>query len=526
MENEVKDSAINSLILDGISSKIPFIDIFINLYKKLKGIKKISLTHHPITYTSNNHKCKLYFNNHESYLIAKEQLKSSSILSNIFPENGSEIKVLECTQLRNDLINEVVNQTTALMFENMQINNYNIAEFYSYLNQYILNSEKNMNCKITKIRQYSNRVLVIFDSVPNCLKKFVRKGENEYTEDIPYFDYKGKNIPVIPKMKPIVNLGKYKERNIKLSMNNLRKEDREELINILKNKKNEFSKMEELADKAYNNIFNKEKNNLRDIGKKNNIINKKRTRPHSQESPESSIDKGSDRMRGKKKDNNDRDIKRDKIRDRNYSYNDVDNYNNNRNDNSNNNIYANLNSDKININGLNINKNDVEEVASIFSNKNAMLLVKYLLDNANNNNNLNNINNINNINNNQNNNNNSNRKNNYNNNYNNNIFNNEQNLNNNTNINNTNNTNQQLLNYIQSQGVNNLVGSSNINSNFQNLMNLNSVINPNNNNLINPNYYNNSNNNQRAFQYTMNNQYMNQFPFSQPLKGKDNEKNK
>ena len=43
----------------------------------------------------------------------------------------------------------------------------------------------------------------------------MQKGENEYLDEIPYFNYKGKNIPIIPKMKPVTNLGKYKEKNVK-----------------------------------------------------------------------------------------------------------------------------------------------------------------------------------------------------------------------------------------------------------------------------------------------------------------------
>ena len=135
MDLEINDSTIDSFIIEGLSRKTPLIDIFVLLTKQLKGIKKITVTHHPTNYTSNDCKCQVDFINHEYLCMAKSTLKSPNILNNLFNENDNKIKIIECKKLRNNLIDEMVNQSTALMFENMQIDQINIMEFISYLKQ-------------------------------------------------------------------------------------------------------------------------------------------------------------------------------------------------------------------------------------------------------------------------------------------------------------------------------------------------------------------------------------------------------
>ncbi len=441
MDIEVNDSTIDSFMIEGLSQKTPLIDIFVLLTKQLKGIKKITIGHDPINYVSDDCKCQVDFLNHEFLSIAKSTLKSPNILNNLFNENDKQIKIIESPNLRNYLIDETVNKTSALMFENIQIDHINIMEFILYLKEYINNNNNNENntnnYKISKIRQYNNRILVIFDNVPNCIKKLIQKGENEYLDEIPYFIYKGKNIPIIPKMKPVTNLGKYKERNVKISIHCLNQEDKEHLFKIFeKNKSDEISEnndLDKMAEKALNNIISKEKNNREDKIKKNSM-NRKREREKEKNNEK---DKEKERQREKERDRNrdrekdrdrkrerekDRDRKRDKDRDyerRNqkergdHSHERKgDNKYKNSNNNNNNNINSNNNNSRDdnnfmvnnninnNINGLNINEKDLNQVASLFSNTNAMNIVKYLLEN----NLFNNINNINNNNNNNNNN--------------------------------------------------------------------------------------------------------------------------
>ena len=549
MDVEVNDSAIDSFILEGLSQKTPLIDIFVLLTKKLKGIKKITIGHDPLNYVSDNCKCQVDFINHEYLANAKTILKSPNILNNLFNENENQIKMIECQKLRNNLIDETVNKTSALMFENMQIDQTNIMEFILYLKEYINNNNNTNNYKISKIRQYNNRLLIIFDYVPNCLKKYVQKGENEYLDEIPYFNYKGKNIPIIPKMKPVANIGKYKERNIKISMHCLNQEDQENLFKIFEKNKNDdelsdSNLIEKMAEKAYNNIINKEKNNREEKIKKNSM-NRKREREKEKSNER---EKEKDRQREKERERNkerekdrerkrerEKDRKRDKERDyerRNqkergeHSHErkggDIKYKNNNSRDDNNNNYMINNN----NINGLNINEKDLNQVASLFSNANAMNIVKYLLENKL----FNSINNSNN-----------NNSSNNNNNNNNNVIQKKDNNNNNTFKNNLNDAfnsmynqnnmnNQQLLNFIQSQGnmmnkqnqqqqmMNNILGSSN----FQNLVNMNNLMNMDNNNLLNTNYFNN----QRQFPFPLNEQFMNQFGFNQQNKRRDNDNNK
>ena len=616
MDIEVNDSAINSFLIEGFSKNIPLIDIFILLSKQVNDIKKITFYHDPINYISNNSKCQVDFSNHDSLLKAKLILNAQN-LNNLFNSKEPKIRISECQLNRSNLVNESVSQTTALMFENMQINNINILEFIFHLKKFInLNNENEKSkYKITKIRQYSNRILVIFEpNVPENIKQYLRKGENELLPQIPYFDYKGKNIPIIPKMKPAVNIGKYKEKYIKLSVHNLNEEDCENLFSIFEknqdsNNNDDNLLINKMAENAFNNILNKEKLMRDDKIKKNNInnnsLNKKRERERNREKiPDKEKerrerDRDRDLMnRDKMRDNrNNRDIKinrRDRDirerRDKNRDYNnrnineerredsssdrdrkgDNINMNNNyRNKGNNNNsinymegknMFNSNNNNNINNNlsGLNINEKDLNQVASLFSNANAVNIVKYLLENNafnninpknNNNQNINNNinNNIGNINNMSNNNlmqnkipmkineasntNNNNINNLLKNNYNeafNNIYNqtqNQNNISNNVNY-------QQLINVLQSQTQGGIINNNKnnqpqprMNNNFQNVMNINQMMrmdNNNSNNLINNNYFNN----QRQFQFPLNEQYMNQFSsFNAQQKRKNNENN-
>ena len=537
MELEINDSAIDSFIIEGLSRKTPLIDIFVLLIKQLKGIKRITISHDPINYNSTECLCQVDFLNHEYLSMAKSTLKSPNLLNNLFNEKEKKIKIKECKKLRNTLIDETINKSTSLMFENMQIDHINILEFIFYLKQYISNNNENNNAnnyKISKIRQYYNRILILFDYIPNCIKKLIRKGENEYSEEeIPYFNYKDKNIPIIPKMKPITNIGKYKERNLKISIHCLKEEDKEQIYKIFENCENNEeisedndSKIEQMAEKAYNNMINREKNLREEKMKKNSMIRKREREKEKNERGEKERQRDKDRNRDKSRERKkEKERKRDKEREyekRNQKERDehnerkIDNMNNNnkiRDDNINNNIMNNSNNNIMNnnINGLNINEKDLNQVASLFSNVNAMNIVKYLLEN-------NMFNNISGNNNNDNNNgnlipkkenNNNIMKNNYNDNFNNNIY-------NQNNLNNMNN-NQQLMNLLQAQGniinknqqqqqrMNTMYGN-NMGNNFQNMMNLNNMINMDN-NIMNPTFFNN----QRQFPFPMNEQFINQF---------------
>ena len=537
MELETNDLAIDSFIIEGLSRKTPLIDIFVLLIKQLKGIKRITISHDPINYNSTECLCQVDFLNHEYLSMAKSTLKSPNLLNNLFNEKEKKIKIKECKKLRNTLIDETINKSTSLMFENMQIDHINILEFIFYLKQYISNNNENNNAnnyKISKIRQYNNRILILFDYIPNCIKKLIRKGENEYSEEeIPYFNYKDKNIPIIPKMKPITNIGKYKERNLKISIHCLKEEDKEQIYKIFENCENNEeisedndSKIEQMAEKAYNNMINREKNLREEKMKKNSMIRKREREKEKNERGEKERQRDKDRNRDKSRERKkEKERKRDKEREyekRNQKERDehnerkIDNMNNNnkiRDDNINNNIMNNSNNNIMNnnINGLNINEKDLNQVASLFSNVNAMNIVKYLLEN-------NMFNNISGNNNNDNNNgnlipkkenNNNIMKNNYNDNFNNNIY-------NQNNLNNMNN-NQQLMNLLQAQGniinknqqqqqrMNTMYGN-NMGNNFQNMMNLNNMINMDN-NIMNPTFFNN----QRQFPFPMNEQFINQF---------------
>ena len=319
MEVEVKDSSINSFLIEGFSKNIPLIDIFILLTKQVNDINKITFFHEPMNYISNNCKFQVDFANHESLMKAKLILNAQN-LNNLFESKGQKIKISECLLNNSNLVNETVSKTKALMFKNMQINQLNLLEFITFLKNYINQNgpqnEKNLY-KISKIRQYSNRILVIFEpNVPECLKQFIRIGENESSPPIPYFNYKNKNIPVIPKMKPIVNIGKYKEKNIKLSVHNINEEDRNNLYSIFQTKEENDENnlmLSKMAENAINNIINKDKLVKEDKLNKKNTLNKKRERMHDKSAEKDKDRRDRDREREK-----DREImNRDKLRESN-----------------------------------------------------------------------------------------------------------------------------------------------------------------------------------------------------------------
>ena len=190
MDVEVKDSTINSFMMEGFPKNMPLIDIFTLLTKQVNDVQKITFFHDPINYISSNCKCKVDFLNHDSLIKAKLILNAQN-LNNLFNTKDQKIRISECLLNQSNLINESVSQTPALMFENIQINQTNILEFILYLKEYInSNSENDKNkYRISKVRQYSNRILVIFEqNVPDCIKKFLRKGENEINPNIPYFN--------------------------------------------------------------------------------------------------------------------------------------------------------------------------------------------------------------------------------------------------------------------------------------------------------------------------------------------------
>ena len=586
MDVEVKDSTINSFLIEGFQKNIPLIDIFTLLTKQVDDIKKLTFFHEPMDYISNNCKFQVDFANHESLIKAKLILNAQN-LNNLFDSKGQKIKISECQLNKSDLVNETVSKTTALMFENMQINQTNILEFIIYLKHFINSNIENDKTlyKITKVRQYSNRILVIFEpKIPECLKKFIKKGENESVPNPDFFNFKNKNIPIVPKMKPIVNIGKYKEKSIKLSVHNLNEEDRNNLYSIFEKNENDIDDnlmMSKMAETAMNNILNKDKIMREDKLRKNNNLNKKRERikEKSNEKEKDRRDRDRDRdrepMNRNNRDNNrSRDMKnrirdrdnrrdnknreynnrnmmddrredsssdRDRKRDSNMNLNINKNNNNYRNSGSNMSNINNNNNNELNNNlsGLNINQNDLNQVASLFSNAKAVNLVKLLLENNafnNMNNPKTNINNNNSMNNNNikpqmklNEESNNNKNINYNDAMNNLYNQNPNNINNNVNL-------QQLLNALQSQNQGNIMNNNNnnknnqtqqrmnnnnLNNNFQNLMNINQMMGiDNNNNLMNNNYFNN----QRQFQYPINEQFMNQFNnFNSPQKRKNND---
>ena len=95
MDVELKDSTINSFLIEGFQKNIPLIDIFTLLTKQVDDIKKLTFFHEPMDYISNNCKFQVDFANHESLIKAKLILNAQN-LNNLFDSKGQKIKISEC----------------------------------------------------------------------------------------------------------------------------------------------------------------------------------------------------------------------------------------------------------------------------------------------------------------------------------------------------------------------------------------------------------------------------------------------
>ena len=421
MKEENLSSKKRTIIIKGVNPFVPLIDIYTQLIKSTGEIKKISLVHNPSFPGISLGIFQVDYIDHQSALnaikIINEDKKLSMIEGNI---------IASFPDISIDNLNQImIDSSHVLSFENLNINVTNALEFKNYLIQF-LTINNNSNIQILKLRQYSNKIVVIFNEIPSCLKKFIDNETN-------YFVYKSKNIPIKPMIKPIVNIGKYKEKTIKLSSFSLLENDKNRIINRIINKgkiPNDEISLKKKAEILYNQIQDEERREQEREDYNNRFsINRKRERENS------------DRKRYPSNENDSRRRNED--------------YNNNKNNN-------------INSNDINGGLNQLTQLANLLNNPTISQLIQLLSNQELDFNKIKNVqnSNLNNLNNNQN-----------------NVNQNNQNLQNQINLNqNQNNTGINNTNFNQLQQRNLIEENNNIGLNLNNNnLNTNNILNQDNN---------------------------------------------
>ena len=276
---DIKEENISSkkrtIIIKGVNPFVPIIDIYTQLIKFTGEIKKISIVHNPSFPGISLGIFQIDYIDHQSALnaikIINEEKKLSMIEGNIFA-SFADISKDNLTQI-------MIDSSHVLSFENLNINVINALDFKNYLIQY-LKSNGNSSIQILKLRQYSNKIVIVFNEFPSCLKEFVDNENN-------YFTYKSKNIPIKPMIKPIINIGKYKEKTIKLSLYSLIENDKIRILNRIiegKNLNEENSLLKKKGEKLYSQIIDEERREQereREEYNSRHSLNKKRERENS-----------------------------------------------------------------------------------------------------------------------------------------------------------------------------------------------------------------------------------------------------
>ena len=225
---------IRSLIIKGVSQFVPVIDIVTVLTKTTPGLKKVYNCHIPTYPGVSQGVFLLDYLTHEHAMKALESINAKKKLS---PIKGN-IEAFVAEPLVDNVENIMKDVTRVFAFENLHIGNVNVFEFKQFIEEYVKScviedddddddGDYHMNSRssiiVHRIRQYANKIVVEFNKCPKMLN------------DVNVIEFKGENIPVKPMMKPAVNVGKYKERNYKLSVLALCDDDKGTIIKRIEN---------------------------------------------------------------------------------------------------------------------------------------------------------------------------------------------------------------------------------------------------------------------------------------------------
>jgi hypothetical protein len=240
-----------SIIIRKINELTPLVDLYYALKNITTDIKKIISLDDLSIPGLNQKSCVVEYQTHQA---AKNALK---ILSNITNNiHNPYYKILSYNNLFFveavwcepcvDNVKDYLKNTPFFFFENLNINNYSVFHFKSFLENYFF--KNNEKVYIKKIRQFFHKVLVEFDRTPKIL------------ENDKYLEYNGRFLPICKAMKPGCNLQKYKDKNVKISAYSLSEEDKKNLLSRFKDTQTYTSDVyKKKADYAYLKIVNDEK---------------------------------------------------------------------------------------------------------------------------------------------------------------------------------------------------------------------------------------------------------------------------
>lgn len=239
------------LCVRNINELVSIPDVSFVLSKLTVGAKKIVLANDLNCIGLNQ---KVFFVEYDTHVNAKHAIKVLNSRPDWIKVLSSRNKIstpIEATWIPPcvDLYDEVLTNTACFFFENLSVLTTDVMKFKKFLDSFLIEHED--KAKINKIRQYGNKILVQFDQRPDCLLRFVMSHKE-------YLKFEGKSIPVIPAMKPIVNVGKYREKTAKVSSHLLSEEDKRMMVNIFDLGFSD-GHLRKKAEMAYNRILLDEK---------------------------------------------------------------------------------------------------------------------------------------------------------------------------------------------------------------------------------------------------------------------------
>ena len=203
-----------SILIKNINKITPLPDLYYSLKKLTNEIKKVFYADDLSAPGLNQGMCIVEY---ESHIYAKNALK---ILNSLNFSNNYFTIICDKKSLQAywaepflDNIRELFSANTPFFFfENLNINSYNVFHFKLFLEKYL-----NENIVIKKIRQYTQKVLIEFDT---CIK---------LTGPI---YYNGRVVNIIPAMRPNSNIHRYKDKLHKIIPFYLSEEDRKLLVSF------------------------------------------------------------------------------------------------------------------------------------------------------------------------------------------------------------------------------------------------------------------------------------------------------
>jgi hypothetical protein len=184
---------LRSVLIYGINELAQIGDIFYSLKKLTNDIKNIHYFDDPLRPGLNSGFCVIEY---ESFASARSAINiiNNTTASNYYYRtinNGKNLNaywVESSSNVTSELILDYL--PPVYFFENLNINTYNVFHLKNFLEEYF-------KCKVKKLRQYGQKVLVEFNEVINAKANV---------------HFEGKTLQITHAMKPNSNIQRYREK--------------------------------------------------------------------------------------------------------------------------------------------------------------------------------------------------------------------------------------------------------------------------------------------------------------------------